>query len=207
MVICLPFIHSVHDGHIKTAKVNENYWNRTKNKQNVAVSVGVEEIKGRNLQSIHQKPKSAYLNFHQNRKPPLMIQKPYSPYLDATTKYIDISLHLARKYTRIFVHYLFQEANSFSRAKRLYAGIDHKDRRTIPRRKTVTWASRNRQCLQTITRAYFRAKWSLTLQIFRAKGEIVWKLGNITQINSTFNRAYSVDVKTNRLQAKILDEL
>ena len=38
-----------------------------------------------------------------------------------TVKYIYInnSLHLARKYTRIFVrgHYLFREANSFPRAK------------------------------------------------------------------------------------------
>ena len=33
--------------------------------------------------------------------------------------YINNSLHLARKYTRIFVrgHYLFREANSFPRAK------------------------------------------------------------------------------------------
>ena len=34
-------------------------------------------------------------------------------------KYINNSLHLARKYARIFVrgHYLFREANSFPRAK------------------------------------------------------------------------------------------
>ena len=34
-------------------------------------------------------------------------------------EYINNSLHLARKYARIFVrgHYLFQEANSFPRAK------------------------------------------------------------------------------------------
>ena len=36
-----------------------------------------------------------------------------------TWKYINNSLHLARKYARIFVrgHYLFREANSFPRAK------------------------------------------------------------------------------------------
>ena len=36
-----------------------------------------------------------------------------------TGEYINNSLHLARKYARIFVHghYLFREANSFPRAK------------------------------------------------------------------------------------------
>ena len=37
-----------------------------------------------------------------------------------TGEYINNSLHLARKYARIFVrgHYLFREANSFPRANR-----------------------------------------------------------------------------------------
>lgn len=30
MVICVPFIHSVHDEHMKKVKVNENRWNRKK---------------------------------------------------------------------------------------------------------------------------------------------------------------------------------
>lgn len=42
MVICLPFIHSVHNGHMKKVKVNENHWNRMKqtNKRKVAAFVG-----------------------------------------------------------------------------------------------------------------------------------------------------------------------
>ena len=45
----------------------------------------------------------------------------YTPSVNQSTKlkYINNSLHLARKYARIFVrgHYLFREANSFPRAQ------------------------------------------------------------------------------------------
>ena len=42
-----------------------------------------------------------------------------SVYINTSKQYINNSLHLARKYARIFVrgHFLFREANSFPRAK------------------------------------------------------------------------------------------
>ena len=47
------------------------------------------------------------------------ITERYETQREVSQKYINNSLHLARKYARIFVrgHYLFREANSFPRAK------------------------------------------------------------------------------------------
>jgi len=92
------------------------------------------------------------------------------------TSYISNSLHLARKYPRIFVHghYLFQETNSFPRAKL--------------EENCELWGTDNVQ--GQISEHIFKVKWGLLCLLsfkYISQDAEFWKLGNITRIFPSFS--------------------